>query len=89
MDTWTHRIYFYISFTISPVFTIPELEKQPTKEVVPPQTYLVPKSGTLVWNRGQDTNPRDDDLELLLERLRQRAAQRRVLLKPVFQDFDK
>jgi hypothetical protein len=71
------------------VFTLPELEKAPTTRVMPSEVYIVPKPGTLKWNREQDTDPRDSDLELLLERLRQRVNQRRLLLKPVFQDFDK
>ena len=74
---------------MSTVFTLPELEKKPTVQANRQECYLVPKPGTLNWKRNEDTDPQEDDLELLLERLRQRCTQRRVLLKPAFQDFDK
>ena len=70
-----------------PVFTQPNLEKDPLTRVPPQEIFRVPKPGTVNW-----TNASDDHLSLYnatMDRLRQRTEQRRVLAKPVFQDFDR
>ena len=69
------------------VFTQPKLEKAPTYQVPRSEMFCVPKPGTVDW-----TNASEDHKSIVdstLERLRQRMNQRRVLAKPVFQDFDK
>lgn len=76
----------WISFTFL-VFTQPNLEKTPELRVPPSEIYRVPKPGTMDWG-----NASDDHRQLVdetLHRLRERADQCRVLLKPVFQDFDR
>lgn len=75
-----------ISIAIS-VFTTKDLEKDPEVKVPPSEIFRVPKPGTVTWD---SAIPDHKALfEATMERLRQRASQRRLLAKPVFQDFDK
>ncbi|KAK7507459.1 hypothetical protein BaRGS_00001394 [Batillaria attramentaria] len=72
---------------VESVFTQAGLEKQPTANVPPQEIFRVPKPGTVDW---QEADPNHVDLyEATMDRIRSRVEQRRVLLKPVFQDFDK
>lgn len=50
-------------------------------------TFRVPKPGTVDWENASSDH--QNLFEQTMERLRQRLNQRRVLAKPVFQDFDK
>ncbi len=69
------------------VFTTANLEKNPTAQVPPSEIFLTPKPGTMDWNKTSKEQAKF--VEDIMERLRQRANQRRVLAKPVFQDFDR
>ncbi|WAQ95285.1 hypothetical protein MAR_027975 [Mya arenaria] len=65
----------------------PNLEKVPDLQVPPQEIFRVPKPGTVDWN-----NASGDHMTLYgatMDRLKQRSDQRRVLAKPVFQDFDR
>ncbi len=76
--------------TVSPffaVFTQTNLEKHPCHEVPPQDLFRVPKPGTMQWENASDEHKAFVDA--IMDRLRQRAEQRRVLAKPIFQDFDK
>jgi len=69
------------------VFTQPNLEKVPDLQVPPQEIFRVPKPGTMDWSAASG-----DHLALYnatMDRLKQRSDQRRVLAKPVFQDFDR
>jgi len=74
-----------ISFCL--VFTQPNLEKVPEHKVPPSEIFRIPKPGTMDWTYASDEHKQLVDETL--QRLRERADQRRVLLKPVFQDFDR
>ena len=69
------------------MFTQPNLEKMPNYQVPPQEIFRVPKAGTLDWNCASEEMHKEVDG--IMERLRERANQRRILAKPVFQDFDK
>ncbi|XP_013383058.1 uncharacterized protein LOC106153608 [Lingula anatina] len=69
------------------VFTQPNLEKMPTYRVPAQEIFRVPKPGTMDWRYASEEH--QAIFEEAMERLRQRANQRRVLAKPVFQDFDR
>ncbi|XP_052771578.1 uncharacterized protein LOC128211160 [Mya arenaria] len=72
---------------VETVFTQPNLEKVPDLQVPPQEIFRVPKPGTVDWN-----NASGDHMTLYgatMDRLKQRSDQRRVLAKPVFQDFDR
>ncbi|CAK8698532.1 unnamed protein product [Clavelina lepadiformis] len=73
---------------IESVFTQPNLEKDPTKVVLPQETFVLPKEGA---NVGWLTTSSDEQavFDEVMARMRSRALQRRLLAKPVFQDFDK
>ena len=47
----------------------------------------MPKPGTMDWQNASEEHMAE--VERIMQRLRQRANQRRVLLKPNFQDFDR
>lgn len=70
------------------VFTqvLPNLEKTPTSQVPPSEVYLVEKPGTLDWSQVPDEMIQT--VSDALARMIQRVEQRRVLIKPCFQDFD-
>ncbi|XP_002741846.1 uncharacterized protein LOC100373451 [Saccoglossus kowalevskii] len=74
---------------IETVFTQvkPNLEKTPTVQVPSPESFMVSKPGTLDWRRVTDEE--NQLVEAVMDRMRQRAMQRRVLAKPCFQDFDR
>lgn len=68
------------------VFTKSGLHKEPTAQVPPQETFKVPVAGTMNLS---DTNENHRQLlDSTISRLRQRVEQRRILLRPVFQDFD-
>lgn len=69
------------------MFTQPNLEKDPEIRVPAQEIFRVPKPGTVDWNCA--TEDHRSLYDATMDRLRQRAEQRRVLAKPVFQDFDK
>jgi len=72
---------------IESVFTQEGLEKTPTAEVPRQELFRVPKPGTTDWNSASK-----DHIDLYnetMEHIRQRVAHRRILTKPVFQDFDR
>lgn len=72
---------------IETVFTQPNLEKDPKVQVPPQEIFRVPKPGTMDWGYASDDHR--SLFDATMDRLRQRSDQRRVLAKPVFQDFDK
>ncbi|KAK3583614.1 hypothetical protein CHS0354_039437 [Potamilus streckersoni] len=74
-------------YDVETVFTQPNLEKVPTHEVPPSEIFRVPKPGTAMWENASEDHKQLH--EATMERLHQRASQRRVLAKPVFQDFDR
>ncbi|XP_053393487.1 uncharacterized protein LOC123564874 [Mercenaria mercenaria] len=79
---WTRFLW-----DVETVFTQPNLEKDPETRVPPQEIFRVPKPGTVNWE-----NASEDHMSLYnatMDRLRQRTEQRRVLAKPVFQDFDR
>jgi len=80
-----HR--FIPSFLLIAVFTQPGLEGNPTYQVPPAEVFGVPKPGTVDWEMATEDHIKL--FESTMDRLRQRTNQRRVLSKPVFQDFDK
>jgi hypothetical protein len=69
------------------VFTQPNLEKDPDYNVPPQEIFRVPKPGTVNWD--QSVEDHRSIFDATMDRLRQRTNQRRVLTKPVFQDFDR
>ena len=73
---------------VESVFTEQGLEKNPTKQVAPLETFVLENEGTLVeWNRASEDVR--NSLEEVMARMRSKATQRRLLAKPVFQDFDR
>lgn len=72
---------------VESVFTQQQLEKHPTHVVHQQEVFLVPKPGTMDFDNA--SNDHQGFVEEIMERLRQRSNQRRVLAKPVFQDFDR
>ncbi|CAG2250812.1 unnamed protein product [Mytilus edulis] len=78
---WTRFLH-----DVETVFTQPCLEKDPNFQVPPQEIFRVPKPGTVDWE--QSTEDHQSIFEATMDRLRQRTNQRRVLTKPVFQDFD-
>ena len=69
------------------VFTQAGLEHEPTAVVPPQEIFRVPKPGTVDW--AEADNNHLDLYEATMSRIRSRVEQRRILLKPVFQDFDR
>ncbi|XP_074647534.1 uncharacterized protein LOC141903328 [Tubulanus polymorphus] len=72
---------------VESVFTQPNLEKNPCHVVPAQEIFRVPKPGTVDWRNASADHK--DLFDQTMHRLKQRAAERRVLAKPVFQDFDK
>lgn len=73
---------------IESVFTQPNLEKDPTRTVPPFETFYLPKEGTFTnW----ESAPTEIQVpyEEAITRMQSRTCQRRLLAKPVFQDFDR
>ncbi|KAL8564995.1 hypothetical protein ACOMHN_003371 [Nucella lapillus] len=79
----------YINFVndVESVFTQAGLEQEPTSAVPPQEIYRVPKPGTVDWNEADNNHA--DLYEATMARIRSRVQQRRILLKPAFQDFDR
>ena len=73
-------------FCLFSVFTIRGLEKVPTHKVPAMETFRMSKPGA---KTGCSTSEKEMFLERIMHRMRQRANERRVLVKPCFQDFDK
>ncbi|KAG5882903.1 hypothetical protein JTB14_020171 [Gonioctena quinquepunctata] len=74
---------------IDHVFTVKGLEKMPSLEVDPPPQEVreLPKMGSKDW---QSVNTTTRDLcESAVDKVKQKIIHRRILLKPVFRDFDK
>ncbi|XP_074039133.1 uncharacterized protein [Leptinotarsa decemlineata] len=74
---------------IDQVFTVKELEKVPSLKVdpPPPEVRELPRTGGKNW---QSVNPSTRDLcEAAVDKVKQKIIHRRILLKPVFRDFDK
>ncbi|XP_076267066.1 uncharacterized protein LOC143200510 isoform X1 [Rhynchophorus ferrugineus] len=74
---------------IDHVFTVKELEKVPTLKVDPPPQEVrdLPRLGGKNW---QTVNTEHRDLcEDTVYKVKQKIIHRRILLKPVFKDFDK
>ena len=69
------------------MFTQAGLEHEPTAVVPPQEIFCVPKPGTVDW--AEADNNHLDLYEATMSRIRSRVEQRRILLKPVFQDFDR
>ena len=69
------------------MFTQSGLETSPTAAVPPQEMFRVPKPGTIDWAEAEDCHK--DLYEATMDRIRARVQQRRILLKPVFQDFDR
>ncbi|KAL4239473.1 hypothetical protein ACF0H5_000288 [Mactra antiquata] len=79
---WTRFLW-----DVETVFTQPNLEKDPEICVPPQEIFRAPKPGTMDWGYASDDHKSLYDATM--DRLRQRSDQRRVLAKPVFQDFDR
>ncbi|XP_072384086.1 uncharacterized protein [Diabrotica undecimpunctata] len=74
---------------IDHVFTVKGLEKMPSLVVDPPPETVrnLPRLGGKDW---QSVNTRSRDLcEEAVDKVKQKIIHRRILLKPVFRDFDK
>eukprot|EP00111_Clytia_hemisphaerica_P009000 TCONS_00026380-protein len=80
---------WWISFfaDIDKVFTQRGLEKTPTAVLPPAETYHMPKPGATDWT----TVNKDKQMELddVMQKMRWKTNQRRILAKPCFQDFDR
>lgn len=74
-------------FSAFSVFTETEMEKNPTVRILPDQAFVVPPPGTVDWGDAADDHVKV--YEGAMGRLRQKVAQRRMLVKPTFQAFDK
>ncbi|KAL5019414.1 hypothetical protein ScPMuIL_005136 [Solemya velum] len=82
-----HVLWVKFTEDVESVFTQKNLEKMPTYKVPPSEMFRAPKPGTVDFSAASE-----DHVALVdstMERLRQRVDQRRVLAKPVFQDFDR
>ncbi|XP_064617922.1 uncharacterized protein LOC135482031 [Liolophura sinensis] len=72
---------------VESVFTQPGLEKNPTYQVPPSEMFRVPKPGTVDWSMASAEH--EGMVERAMKRLKERTCQRHILVKPVFQDFDR
>lgn len=73
---------------IESVFTKQNLEKNPTETVKPLESFTLPRLGSCTsWGSAPDYVQQTFDEAMT--RMHSRANQRRLLAKPVFQDFDK
>ncbi|ELU01670.1 hypothetical protein CAPTEDRAFT_182794 [Capitella teleta] len=73
---------------IESVFTQPkDLEKMPSHKVPPQEIFRVPKPGTMDWRFASEDHKALHDQ--VMQRLQDKANQRRILTKPFFEDFDK
>ena len=81
------KTVIYKMYQIIAVFTESNLEKNPTFRVPPSKMFVVPKPGTVRVELASEEH--SDLFNKTMDRLRQRVEQRRVLVEPVFQDFDR
>ncbi|THD24804.1 hypothetical protein D915_004430 [Fasciola hepatica] len=72
---------------VDSVFTLPALEMKPMVRVLPQETYLQPKPGTVDWNTVSDEIR--ENYEHSMATLRRKILERRMLLLPDFEAFDK
>ena len=56
------------------------------QEVPPIETFLLPKPGTVDWTQASEEHKALYDKTM--ENLRQQVQQKRMLIEPVFKDFD-
>ncbi|KAI8521606.1 hypothetical protein Bbelb_013600 [Branchiostoma belcheri] len=73
---------------IESAFTQKGLEKTPTHAVPSTEVFQMSKPGTLHWE-AQAPDDWKSVVDAAMHRMREKAAQRRLLSKPVFQDFDR
>jgi hypothetical protein len=59
----------------------------PTYQVPPQEIFRVPKPGTHDWRFASEDHKQLHDQ--VMQRLQDKANQRRILTKPFFEDFDK
>ena len=69
------------------MFTQRGLEKTPTAVLPAAETYHMPKPGTTQWDAVQ--TDKQKQFEQVMENMRLKTNQRRILAKPCFQDFDR
>ena len=72
----------------TPAYGEAGLELAPTRRL-PSQGVPLPRVGAMDWSSGEVTEEQKRTLEAAMYRLREQVAQRRVLAKPCFQDFDR
>ena len=72
----------------APAYGEAGLELAPTRRL-PSQGVPLPRVGAVDWSSGEVTEEQKRTLEAAMYRLREQVAQRRVLAKPCFQDFDR
>ena len=65
-----------------------QLQLAPTRRL-PNRGAPLPRVGAVNWSGGEGTEEEQKTLEAAMYRLREQVAQRRVLTKPCFQDFDR
>ena len=68
------------------VFTKRGLEKEPAYEVSPMETFQMARPGA---RTNLATMEQDQVLDGIMLRMRSKIQERRILCKPIFQDFDK
>ncbi|XP_071808477.1 uncharacterized protein [Asterias amurensis] len=64
----------------------PDLEKTPTNKVLPHESFLIEKPGTMNWSSA--TPDQAAIVEQAMDRMHKRSVQRRIHSKPCFQDYD-
>lgn len=72
---------------VEKVFTQRGLEKTPKAVLQPVEDFLMPKPGTRNWE-SQDEDKKTA-LNKVMDKMRQKTNQRRIITKPCFQDFDR
>jgi len=74
-------------YDIESVFTLQNLEKNPTVRVAPTNAFVVPPQGTVKWNEEQlETS---DDYNKVISNINELVKKRRIDCWPPFKDFDK
>ncbi|PAA77603.1 hypothetical protein BOX15_Mlig010687g4 [Macrostomum lignano] len=73
---------------VDSVFTRTGLEKDPFAAVPAQELFVAPKPGTINWEASASPEHRSC-YDQALERLALKVAQRRMLVRPTFRDFDK
>ena len=72
---------------VEKVFTRRGLEKTPKAVLQPVEDFLMPKPGTTNWQNEEED--KKEALNKVMQKMRQKTNQRRILTKPCFQDFDR